>query len=193
MRRASFLVPVLVPVLALAACSTTQPTTMPAAVADRLDQIDAAVTTWADAATVSEAHAAAEEARNLIVGPAGPLYGDADQDGTVAGDAEEGLLPGLDGTPGLVGDPALNACVEADVLGGSWQHPDERWDEALTAIAEWAPGNNTFPTLASHPQRVVGWATLALETDDLDEAHEYASHADIHVNVSRRAYTACES
>ncbi|SEI84960.1 hypothetical protein [Demequina mangrovi] len=162
-------------------------------VAARLDALDAAVADWAAASSLDEAQIAAEAARNLVVGPAGPLYGDADGDGMIAGEVDAGLLPGLDGSPGVTAEPAVNACVERDVLGGSWEQPEERWDEALTAIDAWAPGNNTFPSLASHPQRVVGWATLTLETDDLDEAHEYSSHAQLHVDVARTAFESCDA
>jgi hypothetical protein len=57
----------------------------------------------------------------------------------------------------------------------------------LTAIDAWRPDNNTMPTLPSHPMRVVGWATFALDSDSLDEAHEYAGHAKLHVDISVRA------
>ena len=82
---------------------------------------------------------------------------------------------------------AANTCIERDVLGGEWVDPASRWAEMLAAIDAWQPGNNTMPTLASHPMRVVGWATFTLNSDALEEAHEYAGHADLHVNISRRA------
>ena len=62
-----------------------------------------------------------------------------------------------------------------------------KWDKMLSAIDDWRRDNNTMPTLASHPMRVVGWATFTLNSDLLDEGHEYAGHADLHVNISRRA------
>ena len=40
-------------------------------------------------------------------------------------------------------------------------------------------------TLPSHSVRVVGWTTSTLATDSLDAAHEYAGHAQLHVNISR--------
>ena len=43
---------------------------------ERLGAIDEAVATWRSAATIGEAHAAAEAAANLVVGPNGPRYGD---------------------------------------------------------------------------------------------------------------------
>ena len=43
---------------------------------ERLVAIDEAVTTWRNAATMGEAHAAAEAAANLVVDPNGPGYGD---------------------------------------------------------------------------------------------------------------------
>jgi len=183
--------------MVLAGCAESEPSETPAAsgepLAHRLDQVDAAVAAWSGAATVAEAHAAAEEARNLIVGPAGPMYGDADGDGTVRGDIAVGLLPGVEGEEGLAQAEPVNSCVEADVLGGSWEEPGDRWDTALAAYEEWTPASNTMPTLPSHPQRVVGWATFTLATDDLDAAHEYAGHARIHVGVSRAAVEDCGS
>jgi hypothetical protein len=57
----------------------------------------------------------------------------------------------------------------------------------LAAIDDWRGDNNTMPTLTSHPMRVVGWATFTLNSDSLDDAHEYAGHANLHVNLSERA------
>ena len=99
-----------------------------------------------------------------------------------------GLLAGVDGTPAGLADPlASNQCVLDNVLGGAWDDPAERWDIMLEAIDQWAPGNNTMPTLPSHPMRVVGWATFTLASDSLDDAHEYAGHAQLHVDISIRA------
>lgn len=161
-------------------------------VVERTDAIRAAVDAWRDAATIDEAREAAEEARNLIVGPGGPLYGDASADGTTAGASDAGLLTGADGTEGLANmDDSPNACVERDVLGGSWDDPQARWDEALAVYGAWSPSDNTMPQLASHPMRVVGWATLTLETDSLDTAREHAGHAQLHVDITRDAYVSC--
>jgi hypothetical protein len=155
---------------------------------ERLDAIDEAVATWRSAATIGEAHAAAETAANLVVGPNGPGYGDRDGDGTINGTSGLGLLPGLDGTPpGVATQQASNDCVAADVLGGSWDEPGERWDEMASAISDWRPDRNTMPSLASHPMRIVGWSTFTLESDSLDLAHEYAGHAKLHIDISRRA------
>ncbi len=129
--------------------------------------------------------------RNLVVGPAGYLYGDADGDGTVGGASDVGLLPGVRGERGLAQAAPVNACVEADVLGGSWDEPIERWDEAAAVYDEWTRTNNTMPRLASHPQRVVGWAGLALGAESVDEAREYAGHAQLHVDVTRWAVEGC--
>lgn len=156
----------------------------------RIDAIEAAVTRWRSAAGLDAVRAAAEEARNLVVGPAGPSYGDADGDGVIAGQAATGLLPGLHGEPGLAG-PGSGACVVHDVLGGDWSDPAARWDTLAEAIAAWLPSNNTFPALPSHPQRIVGWATLALQADDLATALEYGGHAQLHADISLRAVTAC--
>lgn len=152
--------------------------------------IDEAVATWATAATVEEAHAAAERARNKVVGDDNPRYGDADRDGTIDGATTVGLLPGIDGRPGLA-SRAANACMEADVLGGSWDDAGERWAILDRAIAAYRPDNNLFPSLPSHAQRVVGWATLALAADDLDEIHEFAGHAGLHSRVIRDAVSDC--
>jgi hypothetical protein len=139
------------------------------------------------------ARVAAETAANLVVGPNGPGYGDRNDDGTVSGETDAGILPGLDGTPdGVATALATNACVERDVLGGSWDDPAGRWAEMEQAIDTWRPDSNTMPSLASHPMRVVGWATFTLDTDPaapdaLDLAHEYAGHAALHVAISANA------
>ena len=158
--------------------------------ATRLAAIDRAVERWAAASTLADAHQAAEEARNLIVGPSGPFYGDANKDGQIAGASEVGVLPGLNGQKGLAA-PGDNACVVADILGGSWEDPARRWSQLQVAITRWAPARNTFPSLPSHPQRVVGWASLTLQARTLADAHEYASHARLHVGISDRALTSC--
>jgi hypothetical protein len=156
--------------------------------AERLDPIDEAVVPWRNAVTIGGAHAAAEAAANLVVGPNGPGYGDRDGDGTINGNSDLGLLPGLDGTPTGVASPlASDECVSADVLGGAWVDPAERWREMSSAIDEWRPDRNTMPSLASHPMRIVGWSTFTLESDSLDLAHEYAGHAKLHIDISRRA------
>jgi len=165
---------------------------IPPEIAERFDEIDAAVGGWSSAADLAEAQRHAEAARNLVVGPDGPVYGDATADGTVDGATEVGLLPGLTGAAGLA-QPPVNACVERDVLGGSWDDPQARWDGFDAVLASWRPDANTMPQLASHPLRVVGWATLTLEADTLDVARGYAGHARLHVDISRSAYDACSS
>jgi hypothetical protein len=87
--------------------------------------------------------------------------------------------------------PAANPCVTRDLLGGSWENPARRWAILQAKIAAWRPGNNTFPTLPSHAQRIVGWATLALGSSDLATAREYAAHAKLHVDVSRTSVSHC--
>ncbi|MBW8172721.1 hypothetical protein K0651_06635 [Ornithinimicrobium sp. Arc0846-15] len=156
-------------------------------VLSRADAIAQNVTAWQDASTLGEAQMHAEAARNLVVGPDGPYYGDADGDGVIAGANDDGLLPGLEGQGGLALSMADNEIVERDVLGGSWGDPAQRWEILDTAINEWTPTNNPYPTLPSHPQRVVGWATLALDAENLGEAYEYAGHAQIHVDVTALA------
>lgn len=157
-------------------------------VADRIDALQTKVSTWANATDLRQAQEAAEGARNLVVGPDGPYYGDATDDGQVSGQSDRGLLPGLDGQDGIASTATDNQCVVDDVLGGSWEDPRQRWDILDNAIAGWSPTSNPFPTLPSHPQRVVGWATLTLQTDDLQQAIEFAGHAQLHVDVSRQAY-----
>lgn len=156
----------------------------------RLETIAAEVSAWREAANLAAAKRHAEAVRNLIVGPAGPGYGDSDQDGVVAGASPIGLLPGRAGTAALA-IPAANDCVTRDLLGGSWENPEKRWSILQGKIEAWSQSNNTFPTLPSHAQRVVGWATLALNAADLATARDYASHASIHVRVSRKALTNC--
>lgn len=154
-------------------------------VRERLVRIDDAVVAWETASTIEAAWSAAETAANLVVGPGGPDYGDRDGDGVVGGETDFGVLMGLDGDPvGLADALADDECVEADVLGGPWDDPEERWSELDAVVAAWSEDDNTMPELASHPMRIVGWATLALDADDLDTAIEYAGHAQLHVAVS---------
>lgn len=171
-----------------AAGTSTPPKQPHDAISERLSLIGDMVEAWSTAESIEEAHIAAESAANLVVGPNGPGFGDRNGDGEIGGDAEIGLLPGLDGTPeGVALDMGSNPCVVQDVLGGSWEDPQAAWDEMLSAIEAWEPANNTMPALPSHPMRVVGWATFTLATDSLESAHEYAGHARLHVDVSMRA------
>jgi len=156
------------------------------AVVARVDEISTAVKKWESAATVDEAHESAERARNLIVGPTGPSYGDIDENGAIAGVTEVGLLPGLDGSRALATTLA-DTCAARDVLGGSWTVPKVRWKDVSERVTTWSESNNRFPELASHPQRIVGWATLAVRSNDLNQIHEFAGHAALHARVSQSA------
>jgi len=159
-----------------------------AAVRARLEEIDALVSTWHESEDLRGAHAAAEAAANLVVGPNGPGYGDRDGDGEIAGANDEGLLPGSDGTPaGLASPLATDECVARDVLAGTTTDPAAAWAQLDDVLAAWTPSSNTMPQLASHPMRLVGWATLALRADSLDDAHEFAGHAALHVHVAQDA------
>ncbi len=180
-------------VLALGACGASSPAPDAAPgdpVAARVVAIDEAVDAWSRTESVAAGRAAAEEALNLVVGPDNPRYGDGDEDGTIAGATATGLLPSFDGRPGLA-SPRPNACTEADLLGGSWENARERWGILDRAIAAYAPQNNLFPTLPSHAQRVVGWASLALASQDLEEIREFSGHASLHSQIIRDAVTAC--
>jgi len=193
----------------LAACGSPQPATSevaavgraqlaPAALQqpsaeklrERLVRLDRAVRHWQEAPTVRVAQEAAEEARNLVVGPRGPFYGDANRDGRIGGANIVGILPGLKGE-GSLARPDGNACIVADVLGGSWREPAMRWSELQSAISRWTPARNTFPRLPSHAQRVVGWASLTLKSASLVKAREYARHARLHVDIAVRADSSC--
>lgn len=155
---------------------------------ERLLRIDDATVTWDAATTVETAHQAAETAANLVVGPGAPDYGDRAGDGTVGGDSDFGVLMGLDGEPvGLADALADDACIEADVLGGSWDDPAARWAELDTAIATWSEDGDTISQLASRPMRIAGWASLALSTDDLDEAVGFAAVAQDDLDASLAA------
>ena len=159
-----------------------------AELAARVALLDETVRTWSEAESIKDAHRWAEKALNLVVGPNGPGYGDIDGDGAVSGATESGILPGVDGTPhGLATPLQADVCVERDILGGDWSDPDAEWQAMIDAIDAWEPGNNTMPSLPSHPMRVVGWATFTLDTDSLELAEEYAFHAGIHVDISLRA------
>jgi len=161
-----------------------------APVQQRLDDLRAAVDGWQRAGDLAAAKAAAETARNLVTGPDVSGYGDLDGDGRTGGANVAGLLPGEQGQPGLVTSPAP-ACVERDVLGGSWADPADRWQEVRSRVAAWSQINNTFPALPSHPQRVVGWASLTLAAPTLELAREYAGHAQLHVRVTLEALDGC--
>jgi len=155
---------------------------------DQMDAIDRAVAAWRGATSVEAAQVAAETAANLVVGPNGPGYGDRNGDGVVSGAAGVGVLPGLDGTPpGLAVPLVTNECIARDVLGGTWTDPGAEWGAMLAAIDDWRTDNNTMPSLASHPMRIVGWATFTLRSGSLDETHEYAGHAKLHVDIALRA------
>jgi hypothetical protein len=158
----------------------------------RLTALDAAATALGEAGDLAAARRSAETVRNLVVGPHGPGYGDGDDDGTIQGETDRGLLPGVDGSEGLVDTrhPG-NGCVERDVLGGSWADPEARWTEAEQALARWTPQRNTFPSLQSHVQRAYGWSSLALASRSLDDVHEYAGHLAIHLRVARQAVEHC--
>ncbi len=173
--------------------TTQEPWGAPGGIAvDRLEQIAAEVDAWAASSTLEEARGHAEAAANLVVGPGGLGYGDRDGDGEVAGAVAEGFLPGPSGTPpGIVLDTFGTAeCVRRDVLGGDWDDPVGRWSVLAAAIDEWAPDNNTFPSLPSHPMRIVGWATLT-QTASFETVIEYAGHAGLHVAVSRESLARC--
>lgn len=157
----------------------------------RLTAIDHAVVRWRNASNLQEAHKAAEEARNLVVGPHGPYYGDGDRDGTIEGSTTIGLLPGKAGQAGLA-KMTDGECVVRDVLGGSWEKPSHRWSQFEAVIKAWTPSRNTMPTLPSHPQRIAGWASLALASRSLANAREFGEHAQIHSNVSQTAQKACK-
>jgi predicted small lipoprotein YifL len=162
-----------------------------AMVSARLTAIEGAIAAWRHAPDVASAHRFAEAARNLVVGPGGPGYGDRDGDGVISGFSESGLLPGLGDETGVL-RAGLNPCVERDLRGGDWAHPRDRWAELERTIAAWTPRNNPFPKLRSHPQRIVGWASLALDSTDLKQIHDYAGHAALHAEVSRRALDDCD-
>lgn len=157
----------------------------------RVEAIDAAIAEWRGARTLAAAKAGAEKARNLITGPAGPAYGDVDGDGTTGGEAVVGLMPGLGGEAGLA-SARPNPCMIADVLGGDFSQAAARWATMDRAIADWRADNNTFPSLASHPQRIVGWATLTLQRANLAQAKNYAGHAQLHADRTRAAITQCK-
>lgn len=202
-RRLTVLTAITVTVITILGCGSSGSagtTTLPSPIASAdtsplaagLGAIDAAVKRWQSAPDLAAARRSAEEVRNLIVGPHGPSYGDADRNGTVEGASATGLLPGLGGEDALATTEA-GPCVERDVLGGSWADPARRWSTLEMAIAAWSPSNNTFPALPSHPQRIVGWATLTLATTDLATAVEYGGHARLHIDVATRAVIGCAS
>ena len=190
MRTSKTVIWVAAAVIILTACesSSAADESGQSAFSERMAAVDEAVAAWRTSTSIEGARVAAEAAANLVVGPNGPGYGDRNGDGVVSGETTSGVLPGLDGTPpGLASPLASNDCVASDVLGGTWNDPGAEWGAMLTAIDGWRRDNNTMPTLASHPMRIVGWATFTLGSDSLDVAHEYAGHAKLHVDISLRA------
>jgi len=152
---------------------------------ERMTKLDDAITVWDEAETIAVAHAAAEAAANLVVGPGGPDFGDRDGNGGIDGETAHGLLPGLDGTPPGVAELLDdNQCILVDVLGGSWDDPAGRWADMDAAIAVWTPESDTMLALASQPMRIAGWATITLESDSLDGAHALAGAAATSLNIS---------
>lgn len=156
---------------------------------ERLFRAEIPVTVWGRAEDLAEAHASAEAAANLMTGSEGWEYGDRDGNGVVEDEdvGEFGVLPGLDGTPLGLADAVDNECVEADVLGGSWDDPAARWAELEAALEAWTPENDTITALASQPMRVVGWATLAISTDFVDEARDFGDLAVVNIQASIEA------
>ncbi len=180
--------------LLLAGCGSADDGAAPAngavaAAETRVQEIQHALDSWRGADSAPVAHRAAETVSNLITGPGVDLYGDADGDGTVDGPVTQGLLPGRAGEASL-GAP-LSGCAGPDLLGGSWADPTTRWRELTDRIATWTPQSNRFPQLPSHALRVVGWARLTLGSTSVTDAHEYAGHAQLHVDAVRTAIAAC--
>lgn len=154
----------------------------------RMDAVQSAVMAWGDATSTGDATTAAEAAANLVVGPNGPGYGDRNGDGVVSGEVAVGLLSGVGAGPEGIAVPlAGDECVTRDVLGATADDVAAGWAEMEVAIAAWTPTNNTMPSLASHPMRIVGWATFTIASGSLDDAHEYAGHAQLHVDVALAA------
>lgn len=153
---------------------------------ERLFRAEIPVTVWGRAEDLAEAHASAEATANLMTGSEGWEYGDRDGNGVIDDEnvGEFGVLPGLDGTPPGLADAVDNECVEADVLGGSWDDPAARWAELDAALETWTPENDTITALASQPMRVVGWATLAISTDVVDEARAFGDLAADEIDAS---------
>lgn len=162
---------------------------------ERVEVVAGHVADWSEAADLAAARSAAEAAANIIAGPEGPGSGDRDGDGETRGPSDAGILPGADGTPEGFALEAVAAgapeCVTADVLGGSWDDPSAKWGELDDVLSRWTESNNTMPELASHAQRVIGWARLTMDTDDVAEARTFAGHAGIHVRVMRDALATC--
>lgn len=155
----------------------------------RLDELQSQVNVWADGDDFATVRASSGRVLALVTGIGSPRVGGAGAGGTETGALSQGLLPGEDGTASIA--EALENCAGPDLFGGSWENPAERWATFDEVFARWSPTDNTFPTLPSHAQRIVGWAMLAAESDDLDDALTYASHAQIHVDAVRDAVRVC--
>ena len=161
-----------------------------APLAARIDAIDVAVRDWQLATDLDTAHAAAEAVRNLVVGPAGPIYGDGDGNGQIAGASSAGILPGTTGEVALV-DGESTPCLLNSMLGGSWSDPGARWAQALAAFDNWNPGDDTIGALPSPAMRLAGWATLGLNAQRIDASRDLAQRAANAAGAVRQAYTDC--
>ena len=137
----------LLPLALLAGCGgdagSSPPPGAAAAAQGRVSEVQSALDRWRDAQDVETAHDAAETVSNLVTGPGVDLYGDADGDGTVRGEVDDGLLPGQDGETSL-GLP-LAGCAGPDLLGGDWDDPVGRWADLTGRIAAWSPTANPLP------------------------------------------------
>lgn len=139
----------------ITASSSLSPGATDSALVDRTDDIEAAIESWRGASTIADAHAAAEQARNLVVGPNGPEYADADGNGRIDGGSQIGMLAGLAGEVGLAQTPPVNACVTADVLADAWDDPQARWGQALNAVHDWSAINQHVPVAGKPPAKGV--------------------------------------
>lgn len=167
---------------------------------ERLQTIHESMLRMRAADTLAVAKLEAERVVNLIVGPDGRHAGDLNADGQVSGLAATGVLP-VDGRsaehPGLglalydaPGAKAeLRAALAGIVIGNAdgWRNPATRYDEIDRAVEITANSANAVGDMDGHLMRSLAWALLALRSDELSVALEYAGHGQIHTALSLRA------
>ncbi len=167
---------------------------------ERLQAIHESMLHMRAAGTLAAAKLEAERVVNLIVGRDGRSAGDLNADGQVTGRVAIGVLP-ADGPsaeqPGLglalydaPGAKAeLRAALAGIVIGDAdvWRNPAGRYDEIDRAVKITAGGTNAVANMDGHLMRSLAWALLALRSDELRMALEYAGHGQIHTAISLRA------
>jgi hypothetical protein len=104
-----------------------------------------------------------------VAPPGGIFPEDADQI-----ESEPGLaLRAYDSAPA---NSPIRTAVDQAVTGSviAWRVPRERYDAIDRAVAEYGPDNDTVSALPGASERALAWALLAIDTDNIGDAHARA-------------------